>query len=100
MIEVPGFVDLQVNGFLGVDYSDENLTEDNFISSAKELLARGTAAFLPTVITSFENIYERNLPMLAKAMKTPELENRVLGLHLEGPFISALPGAVGAHNPQ
>ncbi len=100
MISVPGFIDLQVNGYIGVDYSDDVLTEQDFIRSAKALLKQGTAGFLPTVITTFEEIYERNLPMLVKAMKAPELENRVLGFHLEGPFISDQPGAVGAHNPQ
>ncbi len=100
MIKVPGFVDLQVNGYIGIDYSADNLTESDFIHSAKALLNNGCAGFLPTVITSFEDIYQRNLPMLVKAMKDPDLQGRALGFHLEGPFISDRPGAVGAHNPK
>jgi N-acetylglucosamine-6-phosphate deacetylase len=41
----------------------------------------------------------RNLPLLATLMERQEFRGRVLGLHLEGPFISDQPGAVGAHNP-
>ena len=99
MFKVPGFVDLQVNGFLGVDFSEDNLTEAEFVRVSKELLNRGTAAFLPTVVTNSEENYRRNFPIIAKAMKAPELQGRVLGIHAEGPFLSDKPGAVGAHNP-
>lgn len=99
MNKVPGFIDVQVNGFLGVDFSAPNLTEEDFIRVSKELLNRGTAAFLPTIITNSEETYERNLPIIAKAMKAPEFAGRILGIHAEGPFLSDKPGAVGAHNP-
>ncbi len=99
MLNIPGFIDLQVNGFLGVTFSEDNLNEANFIRVSKELLNRGTAAFVPTIITSSEETYQHNLPILAKAMKAPELQGRALGIHAEGPFLSAKPGAVGAHNP-
>jgi len=99
MLKVPGFVDVQVNGFLGVNFSDESFTESEFIRTSKELLNRGTAAFLPTIITASEKDYERNLPILVKSMQAPELQGRALGIHVEGPFLSNKPGAVGAHNP-
>ena len=99
MFKVPGFVDVQVNGFLGVNFSGDDLTESEFIRISKELLNRGTAAFLPTIITASEEDYKRNLPILVKAMKSPELQGRALGIHAEGPFLSDKPGAVGAHNP-
>ena len=94
-----GFIDLQVNGFLGVDFSDPGLTEDDFVRVCRALLAQGTAAFLPTVITSSLDTYARNLPLMASVMARDEFQGRLLGLHLEGPFISRVPGAVGAHNP-
>jgi N-acetylglucosamine-6-phosphate deacetylase len=99
MFKVPGFIDVQVNGFLGVDFSQNDLSEAEFIRVSKELLNRGTAAFMPTIITNSEENYKRNLPILAKAMKAPVLQGRVLGIHAEGPFLSDKPGAVGAHNP-
>ncbi|MDD5596719.1 MAG: amidohydrolase family protein [Victivallaceae bacterium] len=99
MFKVPGFVDVQVNGFLGVSFSDGKLTEAEFIRVSSEVLKRGTAAFMATVITSSEEMYKNALAVIARAMRAPELEGRILGIHAEGPFLSSKPGAVGAHNP-
>lgn len=96
---IPGYVDLQVNGFRGTDFSGPDLTEDAFAAACRDLLARGTAALLPTLITSPEDLYRRNLPLIARVMSRPEFAGRLPGIHLEGPFISPVPGAVGAHNP-
>lgn len=98
-MKIPGFIDLQVNGYKGVDFSSMDLAAESFISVASELFAKGTAAFLPTLITSPREVYQRNLPLIAKAMDSPELKHRILGIHIEGPFLSSQPGAVGAHNP-
>lgn len=99
-IKIPGFIDLQVNGFIGVDFSQDNLTEAEFIRACCALLDRGTAGFLPTIVTNSETTYERNLPIIAKGMEADCLKGRVLGIHAEGPFLSNKPGAVGAHNPE
>jgi N-acetylglucosamine-6-phosphate deacetylase len=100
MKKIPGFVDIQINGFLGVDFSESSLSEDDFIFSCRKIIERGTAAFLPTVITSSAAVYEKNLPKMAKIMDMPEFKGHIPGFHLEGPFISPEPGAVGAHNPE
>lgn len=94
---IPGFVDLQVNGYLGIDFSAADLAEDDVVRVCRKLLARGTAAFLPTVITSPPAVYERNLPMIAAVMDRAEFRGRLLGFHIEGPFLSPEPGARGAH---
>lgn len=99
-LPIPGFVDLQVNGFGGADFSSPDLTADTFAAACRKLLDLGTAAFLPTVITSSLSLYERNLPLIANAIRSKEFRGRLLGIHLEGPFISREPGAVGAHNPK
>lgn len=96
---IPGFVDLQVNGHLGVDFSDAGLTEDGFVHACRKLREAGTAAFLPTIITSPPEIMERNLRLMSRVMACDEFAALLPGIHLEGPFISAVPGAVGAHNP-
>lgn len=96
---LPGFVDLQVNGLLGIDFSSAELTEDKVLRVCGTLARRGTAAFLATVITSPFQVYARNLPLLAQAARHPDAQGRLLGIHLEGPFLSREPGAVGAHNP-
>ncbi len=53
-MEVPGLVDLQVNGYKGVDFSSPELTEDDFAHACRQMLNEGATAFLPTVITSSE----------------------------------------------
>jgi N-acetylglucosamine-6-phosphate deacetylase len=81
---VPGFVDLQVNGFAGVDF----LTADaeGYRQAADAILETGVTAFLPTFITSPEE------QLLAALREVPADSGgaRVLGAHLEGPFLSAL----------
>ena len=96
---IPGFVDLQVNGHGGVDFSSADLTEDGFVAACKALLGQGLAAFLPTLVTSAIPVYERNLALIAEVAKRDEFRGRLLGVHLEGPFISASPGYVGVHDP-
>ncbi len=92
----PGWIDLQVNGFKGVDFSDKNLTLKGVEQVSKELLAKGTIGYCPTIITSPLAIYERNLPLLAKAMES-KVGAQILGIHLEGPFISPEDGFRGFH---
>jgi N-acetylglucosamine-6-phosphate deacetylase len=95
-----GFVDLQVNGYLGVDFSAPGLRVEEVRSVVEALRDRGTTAFCPTVITSSRAVYEENLPVLAQAMEEPDLAPHILGIHLEGPFISPAEGARGAHSKQ
>jgi N-acetylglucosamine-6-phosphate deacetylase len=96
----PGWVDLQVNGYIGVDFSSSDLSKTEVVRAFRALLANGTVAFLPTLITSPIKIYRRNLALLSEVMAQKEFQRCVLGIHLEGPFISSQPGAVGAHNPE
>jgi N-acetylglucosamine-6-phosphate deacetylase len=99
-IQVPGFVDLQVNGFCGVDFSSPNLIEEDFIRATHLLVTEGTACFLPTVITSPLSVYKRNLPLIAHLIECLDLKGRMPGIHIEGPFISSKSGARGIHNPR
>lgn len=94
-----GWVDLQVNGHNGVDYSDENLTKDGILRSIEELLATGTDIFLPTIITGELTKLARNARMIYEVVEANGLLKHVPGIHFEGPFISNVPGAVGAHSP-
>jgi N-acetylglucosamine-6-phosphate deacetylase len=96
----PGFVDLQVNGYLGVDFSHPEVSEGEVARACRAMLAAGTAAFLPTLITCPLEGYQRNLGLLARVLAREEFAGRLLGIHLEGPFISSREGAVGAHNPE
>lgn len=95
----PGWVDLQVNGHNGVFFSDPQLPAEAFLRAAEAVLASGTAIFLPTVITGAPEVYRRNLRLIGNAVRSHGLERQIPGIHLEGPFLSAKPGAVGVHNP-
>jgi N-acetylglucosamine-6-phosphate deacetylase len=88
-IAVPGFVDLQVNGFGGVDFSTADPAA--YARAGEALLATGVTAFQPTIITAPED------DLVAALAEVPAdgIGPRVLGAHLEGPFIS--PEALGAH---
>jgi N-acetylglucosamine-6-phosphate deacetylase len=88
-IAVPGFVDLQVNGFGGVDFLDADT--DGYRRAGEALLETGVTAYLPTLITTPEQ------QLLAAMAEVPvgESRPRILGLHLEGPFLS--PNRLGTH---
>ena len=88
-IAVPGFVDLQVNGFGGVDFAVADA--EDYRRAGEALLATGVTAFQPTFITAPE-------PELVSALRRLPAEPigpRLLGAHLEGPFLS--PERLGAH---
>ena len=100
-IHVPGFVDLQVNGYLGTSFTSTALTRESLVTVCRALLADGgCVAIMPTVVTTSREIYAHALPLIAELIEDAAsvgLEGRILGIHLEGPFISAEPGAKGTH---
>lgn len=99
-IKIRGLVDLQINGYKGVHFSDINLTRDDFILACRGVFEAGTTAFLPTIITSSKEVYEHNLPIMTAALQEPEFRGRLLGIHIEGPFLSTEKGSRGAHDEQ
>lgn len=80
---LPGFIDLQVNGSFGVDVATE---PERLPDLSRSLLSTGTTAYLPTVISSPESLYEEALPQIA-ANASSRAGAEVLGVHLEGPFL-------------
>ena len=99
-IKIRGLVDLQVNGYKGVHFSDINLTRDDFVMACRGVFEAGTTAFLPTMITSPKEVYKHNLPIMAAVLQEAEFKGKLLGFHIEGPFISAQNGVRGAHDAQ
>ncbi len=94
-----GWVDVQINGCVGVNFTSSALTEEGVVRAADHVLKSGTGVFLPTLVTAPIDVFRRNIPLIRNAVERAGLQRHVPGVHLEGPFLSAEPGAVGAHNP-
>lgn len=95
VIICPGFIDVQINGGFGVDFSsDTDKLEEGLVTVAKGLLQHGVTSFCPTIVTSTQQSYNE---ILKTVKRTPGGENgaEILGAHLEGPFLN--PDMKGAH---
>ena len=91
-IEFPGFFDLQVNGFAGVDFNDPRTSAEQAQRAIEAMRATGVTRCLPTLITSsFENFAQCARTLVS--LNDPAMA----GIHMEGPYISPLDGARGAH---
>ena len=94
----PAFFDLQVNGALGVDFSNPGTTPDQVRRVIHWLEAHGVSEFLPTVVTGPPARTEAALSAIARAAESDNFfADRIAGIHLEGPFISPRDGYRGAH---
>src|SRR4051794_15658103 len=91
-IAAPGFVDLQVNGFAGVDFLAAD--GDGWARAGEGMLATGVTAVQPTFITSPEDV----LIDCLRGMPTDGIGPRVIGAHVEGPFLS--PKRLGVHQAE
>jgi N-acetylglucosamine-6-phosphate deacetylase len=88
-IAIPGFVDLQVNGFGGVDFLAASGAD--YVQAGEALLQTGVTAYQPTFITASEGTILDALRAMPPNGSTPH----VIGAHLEGPFLS--PERLGTH---
>lgn len=96
----PALFDPQVNGYAGVDFQQDGLTEDDLLKAGTALRRDGCARFLLTLITDDWRRLRNRLRHLAKVRaRCPELAAMIAGWHVEGPFLSATPGFCGAHDP-
>ncbi len=94
----PGLVDLQVNGYGGLDLNGPDLSIDLIDRLTASLAALGTTTFQPTIITASEAAITRALVVIAEARrKLPRVRAAIPAVHVEGPHISPLDGARGAH---
>ena len=92
----PGLFDIQVNGMVGVNLSDEDLTREGVLKIDAALEAHGVTRWCPTVTTQDPRIVERNLGILGGIIAEGSAPN-IHGIHLEGHYISSEPGYRGVH---
>eukprot|EP01119_Soliformovum_irregulare_P021015 TRINITY_DN6900_c0_g1_i1.p1 TRINITY_DN6900_c0_g1~~TRINITY_DN6900_c0_g1_i1.p1 ORF type:complete len:390 (-),score=118.16 TRINITY_DN6900_c0_g1_i1:54-1223(-) len=96
MIVSPGYIDIQLNGGFGLDFSSvADLTKNAVSTVAKRLLEHGVTSFCPTIITSDAQSYKQILPLISRSKGSPK-GAEVLGIHLEGPYLSN----IGAHKKE
>ena len=91
-LEFPGFFDLQVNGFAGVDFNAPDLTAGAVNAALDRLRATGVTRCLPTLITSSFDRFAAAATVIAGVT-----DAAIAGIHMEGPYLSSEEGARGAH---
>lgn len=91
-VRFPGLVDLQVNGFAGVDFNTPRQSPEVVASALAAMRATGVTRCLPTLITSSLHDFAACAAVIA-ACRDP----MIAGIHLEGPYISPLDGPRGVH---
>lgn len=91
-VEFPGLLDLQVNGFGGIDFNAQDLTAERLSTALDALRATGVTRCLPTLITSSFDDFARNAGVIASVSSAA-----IPGIHMEGPYLSPQEGARGAH---
>ncbi len=100
MSQGAGLLDLQVNGYAGVDFNDAGLTAAALDHALEAMLLAGVTACLPTLITADEPTLAARLGALDAAVAESRLgPPMVPGFHLEGPFLNPAPGYAGCHPP-
>jgi N-acetylglucosamine-6-phosphate deacetylase len=93
----PGWIDLQVNGYAGVDYNSPAAAHEEIGRSIRALFAAGVTRFFPTVITGSPEDMQGALRNLAAARERLAEGAAIEGFHVEGPHISNEDGPRGAH---
>jgi N-acetylglucosamine-6-phosphate deacetylase len=94
----PAFWDIQTNGRMGNSFSSPDLTVEQATAVIRQQASLGTARLCPTLITAPADALLRGVRTIAAACdEFPDVAARVLGIHLEGPFLSERDGYRGAH---
>ncbi|CAG2111430.1 unnamed protein product, partial [Medioppia subpectinata] len=89
LLIAPGYIDLQINGHFGYDFSNCDIDIKEAIhKTASGLVRHGVTAFCPTLVTQSEESYHKILPQIERTAGSKAFGATNLGAHVEGPFIS------------
>jgi N-acetylglucosamine-6-phosphate deacetylase len=92
------YVDLQLNGYRGVDFNAHGLRAQSCHAACKALRADGVSGVLATIITDDLERMAARLARIAEIRRKDRLvAQTILGIHIEGPFLNAGQGFAGAH---
>jgi len=94
----PGLIDIQINGFAGIDFNRPLKSEEAWHHATQQLYAQGCTGFLIALITNREEGYRELLTGLTKQIQRDA--RNCLGLHMEGPWLNPDPGYRGAHRAE
>ena len=93
-----GYIDIQVNGYGGVDFNADVLSAEDLRRCCQKLQDDGTQGILATIITEHsDNMANRLKRIVELRERDPLIQDVILGFHIEGPFINEQPGFRGAH---
>ena len=93
--------DLQVNGYAGADFCSTSLSLDECRSACDALREDGVGGILATLITdSVEQLCTKLRQLVAFREADPSVREMIVGFHIEGPFLNAKTGYIGAHPPE
>ena len=97
----PGLIDVQVNGMGGFNLNGDNASAENLWGTLKALHREGVTRFCPTIVTGQQERMVESIRAVVEACeRDPMADYAVIGIHVEGPFISPEDGPRGAHNPE
>jgi N-acetylglucosamine-6-phosphate deacetylase len=89
----PGLIDIQINGFAGVDFNQPPVTEEKMMNVIHALVKEGVTTFFPTIITNSIKSIKNSLSDIDEICNNNKfIDSFIGGIHLEGPFISPLEG--------
>ena len=93
--------DLQLNGYVGVDFNGDDLTAVKMLHACEVLQQDGVSGVLATIITADHDAMCSRLAKIVECREAnPLIEKMIAGIHIEGPFLSPIDGFIGAHPPQ
>ncbi len=93
-----GHIDLQVNGYGGVDFNQDNLSSEDLRLACEAMRRDNVASLLTTIITDDVDVMCRRLHRLVQLREEDELASSMIaGVHIEGPFVNEAEGYRGAH---
>lgn len=98
LLIAPALVDIQVNGFAGFDLNIPTVTSSDVTEMVRELWTVGTGFLCPTIVTaSYDDISNSIRSIVEACQSDSTIAHSLIGIHLEGPYISAQDGPRGAH---